>query len=101
MAKIKAKPGDRIIVTNSRLTTIFGCEFTIIESRWCPGALGDISECIWVQDDTQRPTFWLRHDSYETVGQSQNDSSVSCSDCMGTGKIVLFTSTIKCERCNG
>lgn len=45
-------------------------------------------------------TFNLGYGSYEIVKRCNPLSPVSCSDCNGTGKIVLLTSTVKCEKCN-
>ncbi len=101
MARIKAKPGDKIIVTDLNLPNRFKQEFVVIESLLCPRALNDISECIWVKSkEAPYVAFWLRHSNYEIVKQPKVESSVSCQDCGGTGKVVLFTSTVKCERCN-
>ena len=93
----KARLGDKIIVTNPDFQSTFGHEFIVVESPWCPSVLNDISEYIWVTDSIL--TFWLRHDSYEIIKQPKVEPLVSCQDCGGTGKIVLFTSTVTCRCC--
>jgi hypothetical protein len=40
---------------------------------------------------------WIRHESYETIKQTKIQTLEFCEDCRGTGKIMLFTSVVKCK----
>ena len=93
--------GDQVIVTNIFVTNdIVGHKFSVIKSRMCPDELSDISKCIWCTNGLGYVS-WFKHKSYETIKrQLQVCSDGSCPDCDGTGKIMLLTSTVKCDCCN-
>ncbi len=100
----KAQPGNRIAVTNPELQSIFGHEFTVLK---LPNSSNETDPFfIWVtRDGTNDNPFWLKHSSYQIIGHSvrgpsKKDLLVSCQDCNDTGKIILFTSTVKCEKCD-
>lgn len=85
-----AKVGDTIRVTNKSLG-LYGEEFVVSQSL--PTEV-QVPKYI---DSNERWCFL--HSSYKVIkGGDETSSDLDlCPDCNGTGKIELFTSTIKCS----
>ncbi len=93
---VKAQVGDRIAIINTNLPDMLEYECTVVET---PPGVTDKPDMVWaIKDETSngdyKGSFWLYNHSYKIIqSQSQGD----CLDCHGTGKIMLLTSTVKCE----
>jgi hypothetical protein len=93
---MRAKPGDIIIITNKRLIHLYREECVVIKPNWDPEGA---SEYILVRN-SRDALIKLRRSSCQIVRKEDVDNSQLCPDCNGTGKIELFTSTVKCG-CGG
>ncbi len=104
MAHIVAKPGDRIIITNSSLEYDYGKEFTVIESP----RDSKIRDCVWATSETRAAAIF-QNTSYRIVARKSVEGIRSklnirddvvpkcCPDCHDTGEITLLWSVVICR----
>lgn len=83
-------PGSRIIITDPAVGVYF-CEiFTIVTVR------EEDVEVVW---EACGKHLFFQYSTFRLLKRDSKSPSSSCSDCNGTGKIQLFTSTVECG-CN-
>lgn len=94
-----AKPGDTIIITDSRLESDFGKKYVVVEPA-CPSKpVNDVVDCVWVKVNDAFGEALFHHRSYEIIKRTNAPTLVSCPDCHDKGTIQLFTFTVKCKCC--
>jgi len=90
------KPGDIVVITD-KYSSFGGKRFMVCNASLLCKKDEDKLNRIWAVpeniSDGNIP-MWFCNGSYEIV--DTNIKPAICQDCKGTGKIVLFTSTIKC-----
>lgn len=83
--------GDTIIITSERGEPRFHKTFVVV---------GIDGELIGVaHTNLASPFVWLGSGDYQILKRNQKAPAQTCLDCNGTGKIQLFTSTVRCK-CN-
>lgn len=87
----EAISGDTVILTRSPVRDRIGRSFFIT----------DRPDGLWANRTKEHYGFLLFKSRYCVLKRSSPFPFVSCSDCKGTGKIVLLTSTIACKYCDG
>ncbi len=89
----KVLVGDRIIIINKSWKDDYLKIFVVLEVR-------EKDDCILVtyedENEDRRIRYKLPYDTFELL-QRKSKASPSCPDCKGTGRILLFTSTVECS----
>ncbi len=80
---------DKIIITR-RDCTMFGQTVSVLYNN---------AHHVYININMNDSPMDFPHDAYETIRQASPDVSpvALCTDCGGTGKVVLLTSTVDCE----
>ncbi len=89
----KVVVGDRIIVTDVSSGAHY-CKVFVVSEAKDRNIVAIVSED--QQDDSRFRSFWY-YGTFKILKRgSTTPSSSSCSDCNGTGEVLLFTSTVRC-----
>lgn len=91
----KPKPGNIVVVTNPSLVRIYGKHCLVVSGSISISKLGSSSRGILVAYHGTK--IQLRHNDYEITERSDQNCPEFCSDCNGTGKVMLFTSIVGCK----
>lgn len=96
------RKGDKIIVTDDQYSDLYNGVFAV-NGLSCKSD-NSPDGGVWISANGSYSTVIatrIASGDYEILKRPKLEPLVSCKDCGGIGKIMLFTSTTTCLRCDG
>ncbi len=100
---VRARPDDKVIMTGRGNDCLLGRVMVVVDKNdyLVPKEISDTDQYIYCKYHYQDTMgMWIHNSMCRVLKQTKEAILELCSDCRGTQKIVLFTSTVECKTCS-